>query len=938
MRLHAAVEFVLAVLMLCVLSSAQCVPCQHNGGSCIHWSQSAPPSGHDYTVAAGTTEYVDVSDITLDNAIIVQGTLVFACDMPVHLTCKRIEVANGGVLQIGTTGNRAIGPVVITLYGQDIDRDDPERTIDVMGGGRIELHGDTRGNTTCWTTLTETAGFNSNALILDVSANMNWLSGDKIVVASTDFPKVTFATQYPHAESILDQTEMVTVNDRMDFKVFLQNALQYTHFGQWVDSSVDERAEVGLLNRSIRIEGQGTDRGQLRFMADANGPAIVHIDWTEFTNLGDKAFKVAAHPSGGYPIHFHMMGSVSGSYVKYCSSHHNWHNNLVIHDTKDLLVEGNVFYDTVGWHVWFQENGRTCTGNTITGNLALVAREDTSVVLDDIEEAHGLGQTELGHAACFYIRNLNNTVIGNHAVSSQASGFYVQTVEPWVPQQSNSPWGYVPYQTMGAFAGNVAHSCADHGFYMGGYTELTPDYPNVNTTTFSDFTAYKNCGFAVHCRNFGACVWTNPQLADLGEGVYLASGGFWERPFQAVGLIKNGKIIGESDSNLGLAVTANEQTHQRSLANGRRHNTFAYGYDDAMPHQLEQPGAPGRRLHSPRELIGMSVYDGMVLIDTMAFSKFSDASNISMFAGAIGPAMYINPWAMDTRNSIRGCTFDSTSPIYLRPYTLAIHEDGTEKRIQAGINNTVLNTRDACIPGTGGSGTLFPSGNPLLSKGGTSTGPIRGMKFLPATHPFGQVMMFEGDGSAVELVGQKNLVVNYNGGVDEVLQIALAALPGGNLTWNTTGDGGPILGLHAWNAVISLPSGGNPVIPAHVHVITVSSPAAGQPGSRFTLPFTLMLTGNQGSSMADFEIPISPSGSVIASTADTRVGSWTGTTLQGQASLANWASSQTTAFYHDSVNNKIFLRIMLPYVPPPSNYEQNWGSICNGAPVYVYFK
>lgn len=313
---------------------------------------------------------------------------------------------------------------------------------------------------------------------------------------------------------------------------------------------MDARAEVGLLNRSIRIEGY-LNRGQVRFLQNTPQTTKIHIDWTEFTNLGDVALK---NYGGGYPLHFHMMGDVgghTGSYVKYCSLHHNGRNNLVIHETSNLLVEGNVFYDTIGWHVWFQEDKPDCTGNIVRQNLALVAREDTAVVEDDLPTDQGLG-----NAACFYLRNLDNVITDNHAGSSWASGFYVNTVEVFSRQPLN--YGWSQYHVNPTFSSNLAHSCASHGFYLGGFTEFIPgspgppDPPPTNMPTFQYFTAYKNNAFGLHCRNFGTCIWDNAQLADNGSGVYFASRGFWLGEHEGINRLKGGKVIGESSSNLGL--------------------------------------------------------------------------------------------------------------------------------------------------------------------------------------------------------------------------------------------------------------------------------------------------------------------------------------------------------------------------------------------------
>lgn len=82
----------------------------------------------------------------------------------------------------------------------------------------------------------------------------------------------------------------------------------------------------------------------------------VHIARSEFTRMGQAGIL------GVYPIHFHMVGDVSGkAYVRHNSIHHNyqvryryiWISKLlqrcvVIHGTHNLLVQGNVAHETFG--------------------------------------------------------------------------------------------------------------------------------------------------------------------------------------------------------------------------------------------------------------------------------------------------------------------------------------------------------------------------------------------------------------------------------------------------------------------------------------------------------------------------------------------------------------------------------------------------------------
>jgi hypothetical protein len=571
----------------------------------------------------------------------------------------------------------------------------------------------------------------------------------------------------------------------------------------------------------------------------------------------------------------------------------------VIHETSNLLVEGNVFYDTIGWHVWFQESVPECHGNILSGNLALVAREDVSVVQNDLPT----DDLNLGDAACFYIRNLDNSFIGNHAGSSWASGFYVDTVK--VISYNPPAYVWTKYHPNPTFIDNVAHSCADHGFYLGGFTEFLPGLPDPLSATFHNFTGYKNNAFGVHCRNFGTCIWDNAQLADNGSGVYFASSGFWTEEYRGTNRLTGSKVIGESTSNLGLVDTQNplESAHGRSLPTGRAHNTFEY---------IWRPGAPW-------ELIGFSVYDGLILVDGTAFKAFNNSppppNGIGRQAGAFGATMYANPWAIDPRNTVMGCTFDSSSKVWVRPYSTH------PQLIPSGVNNVVIHDKDGCIANPPAGGSMFCSGNALLQKAPqTARTPLGGTTFLHDGRPFGQVILFEGDDPAPPppySFPQRTITVSYNGGMDTALHVNLS---GGS--WPAT------FALHAWNTVVSLPAPG-PVPPLHRNVLNVVSN-----GPQFVRPITLMLSGNTKDSMADFEIPfasatVPPTVRVAQSYAAARAG----TVLQ-ERDWASFSAALETAYHYNTNTNTLYLRIKLPLSTAFPGWSQ-WGSMFDGAPLYV---
>src|SRR5207253_116830 len=101
-------------------------------------------------------------------------------------------------------------------------------------GGTLSLHGNRSSNT--WTKLAHTARAGSSSI--QVLNAAGWRKGDRVVLASTDYnPR---------------QAEERTVTAVSGNALTLDKPLTYMHFGE-VTYGVDERGEVGLLSRNIKI-------------------------------------------------------------------------------------------------------------------------------------------------------------------------------------------------------------------------------------------------------------------------------------------------------------------------------------------------------------------------------------------------------------------------------------------------------------------------------------------------------------------------------------------------------------------------------------------------------------------------------------------------------------------------------------------------------------
>ena len=210
--------------------------------------------------------------------------------------------------------------------------------------GDLELHGHPRLRT--WTRLAATATVNSTTLVL--TERVDWSARDKIVVAATG-----------KNGNETEENEISSVSDD-GMTVHLVHKLLHEHLGVTETfeggHSIEMRGEVGLLSHNVIVEGSyheggmglGEDQYGVQIMIHRIGsyPTPIRIEHTEVRNAG-QAFRL-----GRYAIHFHLTGSMNGSYVRNCAIHHSNNRALTAHGVHNLLVEGNVAYDIKG-HTFF---------------------------------------------------------------------------------------------------------------------------------------------------------------------------------------------------------------------------------------------------------------------------------------------------------------------------------------------------------------------------------------------------------------------------------------------------------------------------------------------------------------------------------------------------------------------------------------------------------
>ena len=611
------------------------------------WPNNKVPAAGDLVeIATGKDVVLDVSPPAL-NGVTINGKLSFANNADLELTTEWIMVH--GELAIGTEAIPHTRKATITLTdkvkGENIMGGMGDRGI-MLSGGTLNLHGD-RTNT--WTKLSATAKAGATAITVLNAAG--WRVGDEIVLASTDYdPR---------------QAERRSITAIKGNTLTLDKKLDYMHFGK-ITFDVDERGEVGLLTRNIKV--QASDDAAQSFFGGhimAMPTSKMFVEGVELNRMGQNLTLAR------YPIHWHLVGDALGQYVRNSAIHDTYNRCVTVHGTNDLRVENNVTYNTVG-HCFFMEDGIE-HGNQFVHNLAIQTKCHTSqpcvptnlaaagerAGFDDRQgiRANGQASKEVllpsdNTVSSFWITNPDNTYRDNVAAGSDANGFWMSLPEHpngafLGTEASKTTW---PRRTaFREFKGNVAHSnydgfmfdrniAANNTFGVTGSShqpKLDPADATAKTveSVFAQLTAYKNRNGGVWGRG-EMHTFSDLKLADNAIGFTHASGNFGRDPFTS--RVIDSLFVGETE-NIGNPQTAAEVTYGRSLP------------------KPQLPDFPIR---------GYEYYDYRHDVQNPSFVNFQD--NATRKTGAISYLLFTS-FGVSTENAIEGAKFVNAKPVYFPP-------------------------------------------------------------------------------------------------------------------------------------------------------------------------------------------------------------------------------------------------------------------------------
>jgi len=659
-------------------------------------NNQVPVAGDKVTIANDQEVLLDISPPAL-SGLTINGKLVFADESDLALTTEWIMVF--GELQIGTEANPFTHKAIITLT----DNNEGEQLMGMgdrgimLSGGTLNLHGNI---TNTWTRLAETAEKGSTTIkVLNAE---QWQVGDEIVLASTDYNPRQAETR--HITAISGNT------------ITLDQPLAYMHFGE-ISYGVDERGEVGLLTRNIKVQAS-EDAAESYFGGHimAMITSKMYVEGVELNRMGQH-MELAR-----YPIHWHLVGEGGkGQYLRNAAIHDTFNRCVTVHGTNDLQIENNVTYNTVG-HCFFMEDGIE-TGNAFVKNLAIQTKcHPTMECVPNNLAANGEIDAENRRelrdisfsgrhtllpsdntVSSYWITNPDNSYIDNVAAGSDSTGFWFSI--PMHPNgaflgsdDSLNTW---PRRTpLRAFRGNVAHSNFD-GFMIDRHIDedntfglaswplqplADPDdlESEVMETHFENLTAWKNRNGGLWGRG-DLYVYSNMTLADNAIGMTQAAGDIGSLPFSS--RLIDGLVVGETD-NIGNPSTPEEIAYGRSLP---------------------KPAIPDFPIR------GYEYYDYRDDVINTTFVNFQD--NSLRKTGALSFLLFTSA-GLSTNSSIQGAEFVNAKPAYFPKYdtrfdndnrggnayrTLSIHDlDGSVTGIpdshimlHDGENDSVV-TDDSC--------------------------------------------------------------------------------------------------------------------------------------------------------------------------------------------------------------------------------------------------
>ena len=411
-----------------------------------------PTAGDDVLIPENAVIVVD-QNINV-KSITVKGKLIVDLTKNITISTEYIILDGASAyFEWGTTANPYNKKGQITLRGSNKTTKIPGTSINykaIVAGNnsQIELHG---SNKASWTRLAaNVAAGQSQITILD--NNTGWMVGDQILVVSSRL-KASEAEKLTII-AISSDKKTLTLNKNLTYP-HIGRKKNYTRAKDGKTWDVEMRAEVGLLSKSIKIQGDASSiDNQFGGHVMIHSGAQAHVNSVEFFQMGQKAI------TGRYPFHWHLLQEKgAGQYLKNSSIHTSYNRAITIHGTESTLVENNFAYDHIG-HGLFLEDGSE-RFNIIKKNVMVLSRRPKAG--DQVTPSDNqFNEIQNRTPSQFWITNPNNIFQDNVAAGTEGTGFWFAMPTKPMQQSANIPRfrDLKPHkEKLGKFSGNISHSC-----------------------------------------------------------------------------------------------------------------------------------------------------------------------------------------------------------------------------------------------------------------------------------------------------------------------------------------------------------------------------------------------------------------------------------------------------------------------------------------------
>ncbi|KAJ3227695.1 Fibrocystin-L [Clydaea vesicula] len=440
------------------------------------WPNNTLPTAMEDVYINGTTQVALDVDTHVRN-IYISGILRFDDSKDIFLNATNIFVLNGGKFLIGDESTPFEHNAVITLFGNRTTNTTTfserlhglSKSITVFG--ELKIIGQLKTSVP-WTVLSRTALMGMNEISL--SESVDWNTGDKIVIASTN---------YDASESEVVTISSISNDGRI---ITLSTPLMHTHASFKSDlpgnRGFDMSAEVMLLNRNIVIQGAEDETGALELQkygarilvsglnnvrSDQGGFAVLKN--VEIRNAGQSGFLDYLDYRAAITFDYGEVGlnQFQTSIVENCVVHDTYNSAIAVMAIDTPFVGYGPIAATLKNNIVFNTLESSfkifAEGVSLTENLALLTKYTTYSFQLDSEASRYIGTYES--------MGTTNILINNRAAGSESVGFIIVG-------QKCGEWENI--------ADNIAHS------NMYGALVYSSTDTQTSCTTLENFSTYKN--------------------------------------------------------------------------------------------------------------------------------------------------------------------------------------------------------------------------------------------------------------------------------------------------------------------------------------------------------------------------------------------------------------------------------------------------------------